>query len=255
MTNDQAKEILRLYRPGSADATDPSFAEALAMCESDAELKRWFAEHCALYAAMRSKFKAIAVPEGLKEQIIAERKVHVAPLWQRVVIGAGAVAALVLVTFTLKSYWPEPREPHDFAAYENHMAGEAIRGYYMDLYTNDLDSVRVFLSQAHAPADYVLPENLMKNARAAGCVAKTWQGKRVSMICFTTGRPLPSSDQSDLWLFVSERSVTEAEPAGSTPRFEKLKVDKDLIAASWTIGNRTYVLATKGDQQFLNRFL
>src|SRR2546423_1305092 len=124
MTNDQVKQTLTLYRPGTADADDPSFAEALEICKRDAELRKWFAEHCALYAALRAKFKQIAPPEGLREQIIAERQVHATPAWQRVVIFAGAVAILVLIASQFTD-WRRPSEPHDFAAYRSYMVGVA----------------------------------------------------------------------------------------------------------------------------------
>src|SRR5436190_22106057 len=120
MNSENAKEILRLYRPGTADADDPSFADALALCERDAELNRWFKENCAVYTALRAKFKQIAVPEGLKEQIIAERQVHITPIWQKTILLAGAVAALVIVIFGF-SQFAHPRDPNDFAAYRSHV--------------------------------------------------------------------------------------------------------------------------------------
>src|SRR5215469_7832190 len=96
MTDNQAKEILKLYRPGTADAEDASFAEALALCERNPELKNWFTQHCALYSALRAKFKQIPVPEGLREQIVSERKVHTVPAWQKAVLLVGAVAVVGL---------------------------------------------------------------------------------------------------------------------------------------------------------------
>jgi hypothetical protein len=252
MTTQQAKEILKLYRPGSADAADPAFAEALELCDRDAELKTWFADHCAVYAALRSKFKQMAVPEGLKEQIIAERPVHHrTPVWQRAVLVAGAVAVMALVIFNVQQSW-RPREPHDFAAYRNYMDSVAVRGYYMDLATNNLDQIRLFLSQRGAVADYVLPANLQKNAKPAGCVATTWQGKPVSMICFQSGQPLKPGAQSDLWLFVTDRTTATDTPVASVPKLEKAN---GVLTASWTVGNRTYVLATEGDEKLLGKFL
>src|SRR5260370_3765428 len=73
MTNQQAKEILMLFRPGTDDPADPDFARALALAKGDPELASWFDEHCQAREAIRVRFKAIAVPEGLKEQILAER--------------------------------------------------------------------------------------------------------------------------------------------------------------------------------------
>lgn len=251
MNNQQAKEILKLYRPGTADATDPEFVEALELCERDNELKTWFADHCAVYAAMRSKFRQITVPEGLKEQIIAERPVHRAPVWQKAVLAAGAFAVIALVAFNIQQNW-RPSEPHDFAAYRSYMDEQAVRGYYMDLTTNNLDQIRVYLGQKNAIADYVLPADLEKKAAAVGCVATTWQGKPVSMICFHSDRPTTANQQSDLWLFVTDRTTTSDTPTTSTPTIAKAD---GLITASWTIGGRTYVLATDGDAQFLGKYL
>lgn len=253
MTHSEAKQVLKLYRPGTADAADPSFAEALAWCERDAELKMWFEEHCALYSAMRAKFKQIVVPEGLKQQIIAERKVHTSavPVWQKAVLAVGAVAAAALIVFEIRSNW-QPPERRDFAAYSGYMVGVAERGYGMQDYTNDLNQIHQFLLQSDSIADYKLPKNLQKNATAAGCVATTWQGNKVSMICFTTGRPLKGSAQSDLWLFVTDRSTARDTPTSATPTFKQIGT---TVTASWTVGNRTYVLATEGDKTFLEQYL
>jgi hypothetical protein len=253
MTNEQAKQILQLYRPGTADTGDPEFAEALKLCESDAELKEWFASHCALYTALRSKFKKIAVPEGLKEQIIAERQVHrPTPVWQKTVLLAGACAALVMMASWLFQNIT-PREPKDFAAYRIRMGSFAAHSYYMDLYTNNLDQIRQNFADRKLIADYVLPENLKKNAAAAGCVSTRWQGKQVSMICFQSGRTMKPGDKSDLWLFVTERNVAKDAPTTTTPTVE---TSNGFVTASWTDGNRTYVLATEGnDKQLLGKFL
>jgi hypothetical protein len=252
MNNDQAKEILKLYRPGTADADDPSFAGALELCARDAELKRWFEEHCAVYAALRAKFKQIAVPEGLKEQIISERRVQTTPVWQRSVIAAGSVALIVLILTGLFSLWRQPREPRDFSTYRARMVGLAQNAYGMQLETTDLDQIRAFFARTNAIADYALPEGLKKNAQVTGCVATIWRGKPVAMICFQTGRPLSPGAKSDLWLFISDRDVASATPASDKPKFE---TRDEVITASWTINHRTYVLATKGDEEFLRKFL
>jgi hypothetical protein len=251
MNNEEAKAILSLYRPDTADGEDPSFAEALELCKRDSDLKLWFEAHCALYTALRSKFRQIPVPEGFKEQIIAERKVHTTPVWQKAVVYAGAVAAAFVIVFEAVSLWPR-YESHDFAAYENHVISYATRSYGMDFNSTDLDQIRSFIAQRQGIADYELPAGLQKNAKAAGCVAQTWQGKQFSMICFKTGRPLKNNEQSDLWLFVSDSSSATGTPASSTPHIEKMN---GVTTASWTSGNRTYVLATTGDEQLLGKYL
>lgn len=252
MTNDQAKQILQLYRPGTADAADPEFAEALEACERDAALKQWFSNHCALYAAIRSKLKKIPVPEGFKEQIIAERQVHRTPVWQKVVLAAGALAVACMAIMFVSSHI-RPSEPHDFASFRSYMGGVAEKGYGMDFNSSDLDAIRTFLAQNKAIADYVVPENLQKNAKALGCVSTSYQGKSVTMVCFQTGRPVTDpAHPSDLWLIIAANTIAKDTPQAAKPKFEK---SNDLITASWTVGNRTYVLATKGDAQFLSKYL
>jgi hypothetical protein len=252
MTNEQAKQILQLYRPGTADATDPSFAEALDLCEHDTELKQWFSNHCALYSAIRAKFKKIAVPEALKEQIIAERPVQHAPAWQKAVLAGGALAFAVM-TFMFVSPYLGSREPHDFATYRGTMGAITRLNYEMETNSSDLDVIRTYLAQKKAIADYVLPENLQKNARVLGCMTTTWQGKPVSLVCFATGRPIEASQRSDMWLFISSDTVAKDAPQTSTPTFST--EPNGLITASWKVGNRTYLLATKGDQRFIEKYL
>src|SRR5262249_24433882 len=151
-----------------------------------------------------SKFKKIPVPDALKEQIIAERPVQHAPAWQKAVLAGGALA-FVAITLMFVTPYLRPGEPHDFATYRATMGRLAANNYYgMDTNSSDLDVIRTYLAERKAVADYVLPENLQKNAKVLGCLATTWQDKPVSMICFATGRPTdPSKSASDLWLFVS----------------------------------------------------
>ena len=131
------------------------------------------------------------------------------------------------------------------------MASVALRGYSMDLMTNNPASVRTYLAQYHAPADYVLPAPLEKTA-VAGCAIQDWQGAKVSMVCFRTGKPLPPGQQSDLWLFVVDRAtVKDAPPAGSR---QFVQVSR-LEMVTWTVGDKLYVLGMEGDEQALRQYL
>src|SRR5271157_838350 len=82
MNNLEAREILALFRPGTADEKDPSFGETRQLARTDPELARWFDQHCEAYLVLRGKFQAIPIPRGLKEQILSERKIQ-RPLFQR----------------------------------------------------------------------------------------------------------------------------------------------------------------------------
>lgn len=252
MNPDEAKSVLLLYRPGTTDSDDPQIAQALAQAKRDADLGRWLEQHCALQDAIRSKFRQINVAEGLKEQIISERRARASTASRRRSLVLAAAAAVLVVGLAL--LWPlirAPREDAGLSSYRREMVGIAQSGYAMYLLTNDLNQIRAYLAQQQAPADYQLP-NALEKADVVGCATQNWQGGKVAMICFRTGRPLPPNRQSDLWLFVVDRSlVKDATPPGT---LQLTKVNQ-AIAASWTAGDKLYLLGTEGDEQFLRKYL
>ncbi len=251
MKLNEAKTILLLYRPGTADAEDPQIAGALALAKREPELARWLEEHCARQEALRAKFRQITVPAGLKEQIISEQAVQERKIYWRPRIALAAVAALVLLAF-LATLWL-PRRPSDdtLAIYQNQMVRIALNPYGMDLTTNDSEQIRAYLATKQAPADYVLPAALQK-AAITGCAVEGWQNVKVSMICFRTGRPLPPNQSSDLWLFVVDRASVKDAPEIGQPRFAAVK---GLITAAWAQGDKVYLLGTEGDESTIRKFL
>jgi hypothetical protein len=249
MNTRQAKEILSLYRPGTSDAQDPSFAEALQLCEQDAELKRWFEEHCTVYLALRAKLKQIRIPEALKDQILSERKIQTAPPWRKSAVLA--TAAVVVALLAMISFWLRPREKSGFPLFREQMVGNALRAYKMDLETTSLEQIRAYLAQRAAHADFVLPLGL-QNARPTGCVATTWHSKPVSMICFDSGKPHSPGQTSDLWLFVADRSPLAGAPATSEPLITEVN---DANTATWSEGEKIYVLVAEGDEEFIRKYL
>jgi hypothetical protein len=73
VTSIEAREILVLYRPGTADAADPQMAEALALARQEPELGRWFEQHRAFQKAMRAGFRQIEVPAHLKASLLIQK--------------------------------------------------------------------------------------------------------------------------------------------------------------------------------------
>ena len=247
----EAKTILLLYRPDTADAADPQIAEALALAQRDPELARWLEAHRAQQEALRAGFRKITAPAGLKEQIISEQAARANVIhWRRHAVFAVAAMAVVLVA--LASLWL-PRQPRDdtFAIYRSRMVTVALRGYGMDLATNSPAAIQAFLAHTNAPADYVLPVPLGKTAMT-GCAIQGWQGAKVSMICFRTGRPLPPGQSSDLWLFVVDRSVMKHAPATGAAQFVQVN---QLMTVTWTEGGKLYILGMKGDEAALRQYL
>jgi len=253
----EAKTILLLYRPGTADAEDPQIAGALALAKREPELARWLEEHSARQEALRAKFRQITVPVGLKEQIISEsaaRAMTVSRQRRNTIFAAmAAMAAVVVLLIVLSSSWFPHRRNDDntLAIYRNQMVGVALRGYGMDFTTNDPEQIRAYLAQNKSPSDYVLPAALQK-AAVIGCAVEGWQDVKVSMICFRTGRTLPPNQSSDLWLFVVDRASLKDAPAIGQTRFIAVN---QLITAVWAQGDKVYLLGTEGDESTIRKFL
>lgn len=254
MNRQQAKAILLLYRPESADANDPEFAEALALAREDAALGRWFEEHCSVQRTIRKRFRQIEVPRGLKEQILSEHKARSVVLWWREPVVLAA-AAVVVVLLGIAALWlrsgPHQEEAETFATYRSRMASAVLRNYAMSLETNSVAEIRAHLAQNQAPSEYVLPKKL-EETPLAGCGVLSWQATRVSMLCFLTGKPLEPGQKSDLYLFVVDRAALPDAPAAAEPQFARVN---KLLTASWSVGDTTYILAGEGDEEFLRQYL
>jgi hypothetical protein len=113
----------------------------------------------------------------------------------------------------------------------------------MDIQTNDMAQVRQFLGARNAPADYALPPGLAR-LPVTGAGVLSWQKERVAMVCLDGG-----PKQGTLFLFVVNRAAVKRPPGGSP---ELARISK-LVTASWTAGDRTYVLAAPGDLETLEK--
>jgi hypothetical protein len=250
VNREEAKSILLLYRPDATEPNDPEFAAALALTKADAELARWFEEHCARQNLLRAQFQKITPPAGLMEQIISEHKANL--VWQArqrnlrrtmafaIIIGCIFLAGL--------QWWPHGGDDDTFAVYQTRMVGTALRGYAMDLTGNDPAAIRNYLAQNHAPADYVLSEAL-KKIPTTGCSIENWQGAKVSLICFHTGK---TAQSTDLWLFVANRTALKDLPELASTEFKKINL---LTTATWTQGDKVYFLGLAGDEAAVKQYL
>ena len=182
--------------------------------------------------ALRVRFRQITVPEGLREQIISERRVWtMRQRWQRPLV--------------------HPKDEVTFDTYCNRMISAVLRQYAMSLETNDPVQIRAHLARQAAPADYVLPPALEK-VTTTGCGVLGWQQKPVSMICFHSGRPLRLGEKTDMFLFVINRDTVPDAPSGPAPRIADVN---SLVTATWTRGGKVYVLALEGDAALIRQYL
>jgi len=250
VNSEQAKEILLLYRPGMDEAEDPDFAAALELSRREPQLAEWFRQHREFQQAMCSRFQQIAVPEGLKEQILSERKSATTASRRQTLMVAGFSAAVfcaVLLVLTL--HHRQPGEDNSFAHYRAMMIGKVRRDYpKMDIETNNLEAIHTYLA-AQGRGDYVLTPGLAQSA-GTGCAVFDWHQKKVTMVCFNSGRNGPGKTP-DVFLFVVDASALNHVPQTNQAQVETIN---RLPTATWSAGGKVYMLTASGDEQFLRHY-
>ena len=71
MDKEQARFILRSFRPDGADVEDPDFAEALKLAMENRELGEWLASERAFDAEFANALSTVDLPENLRADIVA----------------------------------------------------------------------------------------------------------------------------------------------------------------------------------------
>jgi uncharacterized membrane protein YbaN (DUF454 family) len=246
MNLSEAREVLLLYRPGKAETADPQMVEALELARQDPELGRWFEQHRAFQKAMCAKFRQIEVPAHLKTSLLLQkptRQTFLAQVWRRSPVWLTAAVTVVLL-LGLAVHLLKPRTPDRFANYQSRMVSEAQREYRMDLVTNDMQQIRQFMASRGAPADYDVTPGL-RHLQLTGGGRLTWRSHPVTMVCFDRG------DKQMLFLFVLRRSAVK-DPPPETPQLARVR---QMLTASWTEGDNTYVLAGPEEADFAKKYL
>src|ERR1043166_7382509 len=170
MTRAEAKKLLQAYRSGDTASTDPEVVKALEQTEQDPELRRWFEQSCAFHAAVRDKFQQIPVPPGLRDAILAQRRI-IRPMWWQRPVWLAAAAAIALLG-ALAVIWLQPAPKDRFSDYRSRMVRTALRQYRMDIATNDLKAVQQFLEKRGAPSRFVLTNGLEKLSITGGAFSR-----------------------------------------------------------------------------------
>jgi hypothetical protein len=239
MSRDQAKQILLLFRPGTADAQDPDIQQAMKIARQDPELRSWFENHCQFQQSIRSKLRGIEVPEPPRLALLAARTiVPLQPWWQKPVWLA--VAAGIVLMLTLVPLLPQAPAPDRFTNYRDMMVSIALKNYRMDWETNNMHGLRQLIASRGAPGDYELPQGLEK-LKLTGGAALSWRSKPVSMVCFDEGK------KKMLFLFVMRNAGVKGAPLTPNPQLVKVS---SYLTASWRNGDKTYVLVGPDEDEF-----
>ncbi|HEY5909552.1 MAG TPA: hypothetical protein VJA21_02995 [Verrucomicrobiae bacterium] len=243
MTAAEARQILLLYRPGTADAEDPEVVQAMAVAREDRELARWFENHCAFQKAMRAGFRQIQVPAHLKLSVLANARAIPSPAPSRTPVWLAAIAGILLL-FGLAGLWLRPRAANNYQNFAGRMLTTALRPYQMDIQTNDMRQVRSYLASQGAPSDYELTRGLEK-LPLTGAGALRWRSNPVSMVCFNRG------DNEMLFLFVLKRTALKDPP----PEQPQIARQRDCVTVRWSRGDKTYMLAGPEEANFVQKYL
>src|SRR5260370_29343839 len=107
MNNQEAKLILKAYRPGGQDAADPLVTEALEQARRDPVLQAWFAEEQAVDSCVQAKLRtAVVAPLELKGRLLALQKIVQPPPLLRQPIKMTAAAAVMLLLALVALLFP-----------------------------------------------------------------------------------------------------------------------------------------------------
>lgn len=98
MDKEEARFVLRCFRPDGSDAADPEFAEALRLAASDRELGDWLAKERAQDAEFSHLLGKLPLPDGLREEIMAGLAAERGDLPQADEIDASLIGALATVS-------------------------------------------------------------------------------------------------------------------------------------------------------------
>lgn len=182
MNDNEAKFLLRAYRPDGSDAQDPAFADALAQAEKNPELRAWLKREEAFDRAIAGKLRDVQPPAGLRDAILAgSRASRQRRSWWKNPVWLAAAAAVVItlgVSLGMRHSGPSAR---DFAEFAIH---EAATGH--DTHTYDRAEFMV-VQDRFTNAALPLPASTkldVAELRRLHCHTVNFAGQEVFELCF-----------------------------------------------------------------------
>lgn len=188
MDNEEAKFILRAYRPNGADAGNAVFCAALEQVRKDPELARWFQREQGLDKAVAERVHAIAVPANLRDAILAGASVsgpQTRRAWWRQPVWLAAAASVVL-TLGVALNWRKMDWRSDWQKFGEFAASDLMRAENHDGHGEQRTQLQAILSQATTRLANGLTIEF-EPLRASGCRVVKFGGREVLEVCFERG--------------------------------------------------------------------
>lgn len=245
MDEQQARLILRAYRPGAQDQSDPHFAEALQETARNPRLAGWFAEEQAFDQAMAAHLAAVPAPFGLKTRILAQARAPAPSSASRWTVGLATLAALLFLLAQVVSLW---RNTTPASAALPDYAREMVSFIQLDppleMKSSDLGAIKNWLARKETFSVEIPPD--LAALQPVGCRILSFRGHDVTLICFhREGNQLAH-------LFVVDRAALPKLKPGGGPVFS---AEGEWTTASWAGKDHAYMIAVKGDRAAVQRYL
>lgn len=242
MTREEAKLILQACHPGGDDFADPRVAAALEQAQRDPDLRVWLHEQRAFDAVISDKLEHLPVPLDLEARIIraTRGRSEARPRWNTAYLALAAsivLVASILLLWLGRAGQGRGNDPGDLRADLANFLREFPR---LDLETERWSEINEWLTRKATLADLVIPSHLKKYP-GLGCRELRLKEKRLLMVCFVAQGEV-------VHFFVVPRSELPEPPSNSTPQFTRVN---GWSTASWTRGEASYLVLTKGSDAFL----
>jgi hypothetical protein len=245
MDEQEARMILRAYRPGDQDQNDPQFAEALEEARKNPDLARWFAEEREFDRAMAAHIEAVPAPFGLKTRILAQARTRATSTQSRWAAGLAVVAALLFLIAQIVSLWRTPEAPSAVLPnYAREMVSFVRLMPPLEMESKDLGAIRSWLTKREMPPVSV-PAGLAE-LDPVGCRVLSFRGREVTLICFRRDTKRLAH------LFAVDRGALPKLKPGEAPIFSK---QGGWTTVTWAEKDRAYMIAVQGDRQAAEHFL
>jgi hypothetical protein len=244
MDNQEAKFILKAYRPGGADADNAVFCAALAQAERDPELRAWFEREQARDNVVAAKLKAVPIPAGLRESILAGGKMSTThrSWWQQPTWLALAASVVILVSVAVTWQSRARAARLDLNQLTAQILDDAAHGERHGSHGQSANQLVSFLSQPTSKLALPFPLDLGR-LKSDGCRTLTVAGHEVLEVCF-------ERNGGEFHLYVMARPSSRGLP--KDPQFT---AQNGIHSVMWTGDHHLYVMASAKDETALRALL